>query len=127
MAVLVSWPKSSPHILSSPLQMFFTSLRNSLCIHLHHNYILQAFVLKTVICTSYFFINDFPSFLKAKFEIGFKIGLLLRLCSLGFGLKTFMLLFAIAAFCTCAQPGVGRIQLCLKHNFITGVLNKDHD
>ncbi len=56
------------------------------CIDLHHNYILQAFVLKMVICTSYFFINNFPSFLKAK--IAFEIGLLLRLCSLGFGLNT---------------------------------------
>lgn len=53
---------------------------------MHHNYILQAFVLKMVICTSYFFINNFPSFLKAK--IAFEIGLLLRLCSLGFGLNT---------------------------------------
>lgn len=44
------------------------------CIDLHHNYILQAFVLKMVICTSYFFINNFPSFVKAK--IAFEIGLL---------------------------------------------------
>lgn len=56
------------------------------CIDLHHNYILQAFVLKMVICTSYFFINNFPSFLKAK--IAYEIGLSPRLCSLGFGLNT---------------------------------------
>lgn len=59
------------------------------CIDLHHNYIFQAFVLKMVICTSYFFINDFPSFLKAK--IALKLGLLLRLRSLGFGRAYFML------------------------------------
>lgn len=84
MAILVSWPKSSLHILSSPLH-FFTNFKRH-CIDLHHNYILQAFVLKMVICTSYFFINNFPSFLKAK--IAFKKGLLLRLRSLGFGLNT---------------------------------------
>lgn len=86
MAVLVSWPKSSLHILSSPLRMISTNNVKRHCIDLHHNYILQAFVLEMVICTSYFFINNFPSFLKAK--IAFEIGLLLRFCSLGFGLNT---------------------------------------
>lgn len=71
----------SPH----HCKCFFTNFKRD-CINLHHNYILQAFVLKMVICTSYFFINNFPSFLKAK--IAFKIELLLRLCSLGFGLNT---------------------------------------
>lgn len=72
----------SAHTVLTIANLFSTNFKRH-CINLHHNYILQAFVLKTVICTSYFFINNFPSFLKAK--IAFEIGLLL---SLGFGLNT---------------------------------------
>lgn len=107
----VKWQVCTYCIVLS-LQIFFPSILRH-CIDLHHNYILQAFVLRMVICTSYFCTNYFP-FLKAK--IGFEIGLLLRPWSLHFVLKYLMLFLAIGAFCTrITQPGVGGIKLCLWH------------
>lgn len=66
MTVLAELPQvESAHIVLTIAPVLFHEFLRD-CVDLHHNYILQAFVLKTVICTSYFFINNFPSFLKGK-------------------------------------------------------------
>lgn len=76
--------KSSLHIQSSPLVMPFHQFQDN-CIDLHHNCILQGFVLEILIFTSYFYINK--SFLKENtaFENGplrhYSIGFYLKCCS----------------------------------------------
>lgn len=77
-AVLVSWPMSSLHILSHHCTTYFPCNLRDTALILHHNYILKAFVLKMVICTSYFFINKFSVIFKG-IRLHLKIGLLLGL------------------------------------------------
>lgn len=104
----------SAHTVLTIANCFPTDFKRH-CIDLHHNYILQAFVLKTVICTSYFFINNFPSFLKAK--IAFEIGLLLGLGSLGFGLNTICCSLPLEHSAQHLPDLVlGNPCLCLQHN-----------
>lgn len=81
MAVLVSWPKSILHVLSSPLQMIFfpPNLRDTALICTTTTF-YKLLYWKWSFVQVTFFINNFPSFLMAK--IAFEIGLFL---SLGFG------------------------------------------
>lgn len=93
MAVLVSRPISSLQILSSPLHHVFSTNFKRHCIDLHHNYILKVFVLKIVICTTYFFYQQFSQVIifKAKRQ---------NCCSESAALGLVLIFYAVPCHCS---------------------------